>query len=79
MYKYSDFKDKLGDKYIQLKLFDIYNYMMEDAHYTTEELFKPVSGDSWETLACIDRLEELRLIRCIYNEGSRNYWRYKKV
>lgn len=79
MYKYSDFANKFGDKYTEIKMFDIYNFMMEDCIYTTEELLKPVSGDSWETLSCIDRLCELKLIRCVDNNSARNYWRYKKV
>lgn len=79
MYKYSDFESKFGDKYTERKMFDIYNFMVHEQVYTTEELFKPVSGDSWETLACIDRLCLLKLIQCVDNNSARNYWRYKKV
>lgn len=79
MYKYSDFADNFGNKDSERKMFDIYNYMMDSCHYTTEELFKPVLGDSWETLACIDRLVELKLIKCVDKTSARNYWRYKKV
>jgi hypothetical protein len=82
MYNYEDFEDVFGEHNSLEYLLDIYKKMLQTANYapnaylTTEEIIKGISGDSWMMLAAIDKLEELRYIRCIDNLGARNYWRY---
>lgn len=80
MYTYQNFKHLFGDKSTERKMIEIYEFMMEDCHYKTHELMNHVGGDSWETLACIDRLLELKLIRRINDTTpNRNYWVYRKL
>ena len=80
MYNYQDFKHKFGDIHAEIKLLNLYRHMENNQSYTTEQLVNFASGDSWETLACIDRLVELKLIRCVDNtHSSRNYWVYRKI
>jgi hypothetical protein len=82
MYNYKDFEDKFGDEGSLSYLLAIYKKMLRKADYvtqnclTTEEIIHGIGGDSWMMLAAIDKLEEMRCIRCTYNQGSRNYWRY---
>jgi len=33
-------------------------------------------GDSWDMLACVDRLVELGEIICVNNSSARQYWVY---
>ena len=80
MYNYQDFKHKFGDKSAESKMIELYSLMMGDCNYKSHELLNYVGGDAWETLACIDRLVELKLIRCVDNtHSSRNYWIYRKI
>jgi hypothetical protein len=82
MYKYEDFEDRFGEHNSLEYLLDIYKKMLltftttAKTYITTEEAISGVGGDSWMMLAAIDKLEELRYIRCIDNSGARNYWRY---
>ena len=81
MYNYQDFKHKFGQDDLEIKMLKIYDYMEKGKQYSTEGLFFPVSGDSWETLACIDRLVELKLINLLdYSKiACRNFWQYTKI
>lgn len=80
MYKYEDFQKNFGDKYSETKMLKIYSQMEIGKQYSTEGLFnlRDVHGDSWETLSCIDRLEELGMIYChpYSKKACRNFWQY---
>lgn len=42
------------------------------------ELTRNTYGDSWNTLACVDWLEENGHIQCVSKEGYRQHWKYIK-
>jgi hypothetical protein len=76
MYNYQDFKQRFDVDHINKTLLDMAIKLTPCYVYSTTDLMKGLSGDSWEMLACIDRLEELGKLRCINNTGSRNNWKY---
>jgi hypothetical protein len=61
------------------KLFEVYDIAVRAIEQTgavsTSRLMR-VSGDSFQTMACIDFLEEIGRIRCCAKAGIRNEWVY---
>lgn len=76
MYNYADFKERFSTDNINIMLIELACRLVTGETYSTVELMKGLCGDSWEMLACIDRLVELGKLRCIYDKGARNYWLY---
>ena len=63
MYKYEDFKDNIDLKYFAEAVLYIQNKSKYNQFVARVDLIW--YGDSWENLACIDKLEELGFIRAI--------------
>lgn len=63
MYKYEDFEEYICTFEGQEKLFYLLDMCMHVSKYSDcisiNKLVSSICGDSWKTLACIDRLVEL--------------------
>ena len=78
MYKYEEMKKEVFTEEGYNMIERIKTNMIGRNYFNTMDLIKNVSGDSWMMLACIDWMIENKEIEIINNEGSKNYWTYRR-
>lgn len=81
MYKYEDFQGYLNSGDCHRDMIDQMKYMRREFKRTPHVRVEKLQGlgDSWKSLAIIDRLEELGYIKCVLEHRNKQFMMYQDI